>query len=314
MNIIFAGTPDFAAASLQAIINAGHRVVAVYTQPDRPAGRGKKIIKSPVKLVAESHNIAVEQPLNFKTPESLATLAEYKADVMIVAAYGIILPKAVLDTPKQGCINIHASLLPRWRGAAPIQRAIEAGDTETGVTIMQMDEGLDTGDMLYKVNTPIPPEETGGSLHDRLAQLGADAILAFLDDTQRAHMQAEKQNNDLATYAHKLSKAEAELNWQRSAEELARQVRAFNPWPVSYCRDGDANIRVFEAQVLASSTDKPAGLVLAKTREGVDISCGDGVLRITRLQLPGAKAMSVSDFVNGGKALLEPGTPLSSQA
>lgn len=311
MKIIFAGTPEFAASSLSAILEHGHEVVAVYTQPDRPAGRGKKILKSPVKLIAEAHNIPVEQPVSLKETGSQQQLASYHADLMIVAAYGLLLPSEVLSTPRLGCVNIHASLLPRWRGAAPIQRAIEAGDRETGITLMQMDEGLDTGPMLYTLATPIDDTDTGGSLHDRLADLGASAILAFLDPQQRADMQPTPQDDAQANYARKLSKAEAELNWHKTASELARQIRAFNPWPVAYCREGEANIRIFDAQVLTGGYAQPPGTVLAKQREGLDICCGEGALRITRLQLPGAKAMAVADFVNGGKPMLEPGTRLA---
>ncbi len=313
MKIIFAGTPEFAAASLTAILEQGHHVVAVYTQPDRPAGRGKKIIKSPVKQIAEAHSLPVEQPPSLKDAKTQQQLASYDADLMIVAAYGLLLPTAILETPRLGCVNIHASLLPRWRGAAPIQRAIEAGDTESGITLMQMDEGLDTGTMLYKVSTPIQDTDTGGSLHDRLAELGANAMLAFLDPAQRASMTPQPQDDTHATYARKLSKAEAALDWQQPASVLARQIRAFNPWPVSFCRQDDANIRVFEAAALPQQAAQAPGTVIAKQHEGIDVSCGEGSLRITRLQLPGAKAMAAGDFVNGGKPLLEPGTILAGQ-
>ncbi|KZZ09336.1 methionyl-tRNA formyltransferase, partial [Oleiphilus sp. HI0078] len=262
MKIIFAGTPEFAAKSLQAIIDQNHEVIAVYTQPDRPAGRGKKLVKSEVKQVAEAHGIPVFQPEKLTNPEAQTELAALKADLMIVAAYGLLLPKAVLDMPTFGCINIHASLLPRWRGAAPIQRAIQEGDRETGITIMQMDVGLDTGDMLLKLKTDITDQDTGGSLHDRLAEQGASAILQYLE--QRETLAAEPQDNELANYAHKLSKQEACINWQDSAQQICRNIRAFNPWPVSFLEFLDAKgkvqrVRIFEASEVETNDDRVAG-------------------------------------------------------
>ncbi|KZX72590.1 methionyl-tRNA formyltransferase [Oleiphilus sp. HI0009] len=309
MKIIFAGTPDFAASSLAALINAGHNIIAVYTQPDRPAGRGKKLMPSPVKKTALEHDIKVFQPLNFKEPEARQELAELDADLMIVAAYGLILPKEVLDTPKLGCINIHASLLPRWRGAAPIQRAIQAGDSETGITIMQMDVGLDTGDMLLKERCDISDTVTGGELHDELAAMGAKSILRYLNEPE--DLIPEKQDDALANYAHKLSKAEAHIDWSLSSLEIERSVRAFNPWPVSYAEQDGQRIRVLSAKALDSQSNAPVGEIVEKSKNGVLVQCGNGALLITQLQLAGSKAVSAADFFNGGKAILEVGTTLN---
>lgn len=310
MNIIFAGTPTFAALSLEAIIEKGHTVIAVYTQPDRPAGRGKKLVKSDVKLIAEKYDIPVYQPEKLTTPEDQACFSELKPDLMIVAAYGLLLPKAILDTPKYGCVNIHASLLPRWRGAAPIQRAIQAGDNETGITIMQMDEGLDTGDMLLKLRTTIEATETAGKLHDRLAGLGAQAILRYL--AERESLAPEKQDDQLSCYAKKLSKQEALINWHETAVQLDKNIRAFNPVPVSFFQLDDLRIRVFEGEALDYSGPEAVGTILEKNKQGILVKCSEGAYRITHLQLPGSKAMPVQAFVNGGKDLLNPGEQLSS--
>ncbi|MDR9424677.1 MAG: methionyl-tRNA formyltransferase, partial [Marinobacter sp.] len=251
MRIVFAGTPDFAATALKALLKAGHDIVGVYSQPDRPAGRGRKLVPGPVKQVALDADIPVFQPLSLKSEDAQQELAALKPDVMIVAAYGLILPKAVLDIPTHGCLNIHASLLPRWRGAAPIHRAIAAGDTQTGITIMQMDEGLDTGDMLLKVTTPIRSDDTGGSLHDRLADLGGEAIVEALNQLARGDLGPEPQNDNEACYAHKLSKEEGHIDWQRSAADIERLVRAFNPWPGTFTDLGDQRIRIHMAQALS---------------------------------------------------------------
>lgn len=310
MKIIFAGTPTFAAKSLEAIINQGHDVIAVYTQPDRPAGRGKKLVKSDVKVVAEQHNIPVYQPEKLTQEEDQAIFSALKPDLMIVAAYGLLLPPAILDTPTYGCINIHASLLPRWRGAAPIQRAIQAGDTETGITIMQMDVGLDTGDMLIKLCTPIAEDETANSLHDRLADLGADAILEYL--REYPNLAPEKQDNSLACYAKKLSKQEAQINWHESAQQIDKNVRAFNPVPVAFFEIEDMRIRVFAGEVTNVSDAAPAGTVLSKDKHGILVQCSEDAYLIKVLQLPGSKAMPVDAFINGGKNLLNPGDILLS--
>ncbi|MBU2952887.1 methionyl-tRNA formyltransferase [Marinobacter sp. F3R08] len=306
MRLVFAGTPDFAATALKAMIAAGHTIVGVYSQPDRPAGRGRKLQPSPVKQVALDHGIAVFQPETLKTSEAQQQLADLNPDVMVVAAYGLILPKAVLEIPTHGCLNIHASLLPRWRGAAPIQRAIAAGDTETGITIMQMDEGLDTGAMLLKSLTAIEDSDTGGSLHDRLAGLGGKAITKALELLHKGELCGEPQNDDLACYASKLSKTEGHIDWSADATSIERLVRAFNPWPGTYTDLGDQRIRIHESRALVADSNAPAGTVVQRNREGIDIACGNGTLRITRLQLPGSRAQSVNDLINGGKELLLP--------
>jgi len=310
VRLVFAGTPDFAATALKALIADGHTIVGVYSQPDRPAGRGRKLQPSPVKQVALDHEIPVFQPETLKTPEAQKQLADLHPDVMIVAAYGLILPKAVLDIPTHGCMNIHASLLPRWRGAAPIQRAIAAGDDETGITIMQMDEGLDTGAMLLKSLTAIDDSDTGGSLHDRLAELGGNAIIKALELLQKSELTGEPQNDELACYASKLSKTEGHIDWATDATVIERLVRAFNPWPGTYTDLGDQRIRIHEARALVTTSDGLPGTVIQRDREGIDIACGNGTLRITRLQLPGSRAQSVNDLINGGKELLMPGQEL----
>jgi len=310
VRLVFAGTPDFAATALKALIADGHTIVGVYSQPDRPAGRGRKLQPSPVKQVALDHEIPVFQPETLKTPEAQKQLADLNPDVMIVAAYGLILPKAVLDIPTHGCMNIHASLLPRWRGAAPIQRAIAAGDDETGITIMQMDEGLDTGAMLLKSLTAIDDSDTGGSLHDRLAELGGNAIIKALELLQKGELTGEPQNDELACYASKLSKTEGHIDWATDATVIERLVRAFNPWPGTYTDLGDQRIRIHEARALVTTSDGLPGTVIQRDREGIDIACGNGTLRITRLQLPGSRAQSVNDLINGGKELLMPGQEL----
>ena len=320
MRIIFAGTPDFAAIALQALLDAGHNIIAVYTQPDRPAGRGRQLKPGPVKALAMEHDIPVQQPVNFKEMDSIETLKNYTADLMIVAAYGLLLPKSVLEAPTHGCLNIHASLLPRWRGAAPIQRAILAGDTETGITIMRMDEGLDTGDMLLKLATPIEAHDTGGSLHDRLAELGGKAILMALDKIygkqilSAQSLQPEKQDEKLASYAKKLTKVEAWIDWTRPAIEIDRQIRAFNPWPTCQSKLADKIIRIHEAHILdqtsPGSAKPPAnnsGEILAYSKQGIDVLCGQGQLRLTQCQLPGNRAMSVADLHNGHPDLFASG-------
>ncbi len=311
MNIIFAGTPTFAAKNLEAIIEQGHNVIAVYTQPDRPAGRGKKLVKSDVKIVAEANNIPVYQPEKLTNPQDQAVFADLKPDLMIVAAYGLLLPATILDIPKHGCINIHASLLPRWRGAAPIQRAIQAGDKETGITIMQMDVGLDTGDMLIKLSTPIYDHDTSGSLHDRLIDLGSEAILTYLKEYK--NLAPEKQNNDaLVCYAKKLTKQEAQINWLEAATQIDRNVRAFNPVPVAFFELDDMRVRVFDGELIKESGSSQAGTILQKDKQGILVKCGENAYLIKTLQLPGSKAMPVHAFVNGGKDLLNPGDILQS--
>ncbi|AWW33797.1 methionyl-tRNA formyltransferase [Mannheimia varigena] len=302
LNIIFAGTPDFAAQHLQALLNSEHNVIAVYTQPDKPAGRGKKLQASPVKQLAESHNIPVFQPKSLRNAEAQAELQALNADVMVVVAYGLILPEAVLNSPKYGCLNVHGSLLPRWRGAAPIQRSIWAGDAETGVTIMQMDIGLDTGDMLHKVTTPIEANETSASLYAKLAELAPPALLEVLNGLESQQFKAEKQDETQSNYAEKLSKEEAKLDWNLPAAQLERNIRAFNPWPMSFLTlevEGvEQSIKVHQATVLPHQA-KPAGTVVNVDKTGIQIATQDGVLNITQLQPAGKKPMSVQDFLNG---------------
>tara|TARA_R100001440_G_scaffold32138_1_gene50668 strand:- start:9265 stop:10200 length:936 start_codon:yes stop_codon:yes gene_type:complete len=310
LRIVFAGTPEFAAVALQALLDAGHQVVAVYTQPDRPSGRGRKLTPSPVKQTALNAGLPVCQPESLKSTEAQAELANFEADVMIVAAYGLILPQAVLSIPTHGCLNIHASLLPRWRGAAPIQRAIAAGDSESGITIMQMDKGLDTGAMLLKSVTEITDRDTGGSLHDRLAVLGGKAINDALTLLARQSLEPEIQDDAQACYAHKLSKQDGHIDWSQPASAIDRQIRAFNPWPGTYTDAGDQRIRIHDAAPVNEVSDAPHGTVLSRSRDGVTIACGDGVLQLTRVQLPGSRAQTISDLINGGRDVLMAGEVL----
>ncbi|GGW96250.1 methionyl-tRNA formyltransferase [Alteromonas halophila] len=306
MNIIFAGTPDFAAAHLAALLDAGLNVIAAYTQPDRPAGRGKKLTPSPVKELAQAHNIPVYQPASLKTDDAQAQLAALNADLMVVVAYGLILPKRILDTPRLGCINVHGSLLPKWRGAAPIQRAIWAGDEESGVTIMQMDEGLDTGDMLHKARQPLVFDETSASLYQKLAELGPKALIEALNNFEA--LTATPQQENAATYAKKLSKPEARMDWQLSADQLERNIRAFNPWPVAWFEINDTRIKVWSAEVVTGEANTTPGTILRATKKGIVIATGDGqALSVTLLQLPGKKALSAADVLNARADWFTPG-------
>lgn len=298
MKIIFAGTPEFAAVALRALLETDHEIIAVYTQPDRPAGRGRKLTPGAVKQTALDAGIDVYQPLTLKEPEEQQKLADLGADIMVVAAYGLLLPQAVLDAPKLGCVNIHASLLPRWRGAAPIHRAILAGDSETGITIMQMDIGLDTGDMLLKRSCAIDKTDTSASLHDRLALMGGEAVVEALDKIDKQDIHPEKQDDSLAIYAHKLQKTEAKINWSLSAKQLDCQIRAFNPWPVAQCDFNGKVLRFWMSEVLDSDSSEKPGVIVAATKQGIDISTGEGLLRVTSVQLPGGKAMDAASFIN----------------
>lgn len=300
LRIVFAGTPDFSVAPLKALIESEHDVVAVYTQPDRPAGRGRKLTASPVKQVALEQNIPVYQPLSLKDDAAQAELQAIEADIMIVVAYGLILPQRVLDMPKFGCLNIHASLLPRWRGAAPIQRAIESGDKETGITIMQMDAGLDTGDMLYKLHTNINADDSAETLHDRLSTLGCDALLATLQQVETNSLSPEKQDESLVTYAEKLNKAEAEINWQQPAQMIVRKIQAFNPYPVAFTHFADKPLRIWQARLLnedeKSQYQNQAGKVIALSKQGMIIGTADEPLCVSLVQPAGKKAMLAYDF------------------
>lgn len=296
LRIIFAGTPEFAAEHLKALLGTQHQVIAVYTQPDRPSGRGQKLMPSAVKQVALQHEIPVYQPQTLRDSDAQAELATLDADLMVVVAYGLILPQVVLDTPRLGCINSHASLLPRWRGAAPIQRAIEAGDAESGVTVMQMEAGLDTGPMLLKVHTAINPDDTGGSLHDRLASLGPNAVIEAVNGLAAGTLIGEVQDDSLATYAHKLNKEQARIDWTRPADELQRLIRAFNPTPICHSTLNDAPIKILGAECCEGKG--APGTILDATKQGLTVACGTGALLLTRVQLPGGKALNFADLYN----------------
>jgi methionyl-tRNA formyltransferase len=297
LRIAFAGTPEFPLAALDAVAASRHPLVGVWTQPDRPAGRGRQLSPSPVKQRAQELDVPVHQPESFKTEDARQALADAKPDVMVVVAYGLILPKSVLAIPRLGCLNIHASLLPRWRGAAPIQRAILAGDGETGVAIMQMDKGLDTGDVLLESRTPIAAADTSQSLHDRLAVLGAEALMKVLDALPEVH--PRKQDTAGATYAAKLTKEEARLDWRRSAVELDRAVRGYNPWPMAHTGFKGQPLRIWRAEPLTTPASAEPGRVLAAGRDGIHVACGEGVLRILELQAAGGRMQSAADFANG---------------
>ncbi|HEX5364922.1 MAG TPA: methionyl-tRNA formyltransferase [Gallionella sp.] len=294
MKIIFAGTPQFAASALAALLEE-HQVVAVLTQPDRPSGRGMQLTASPVKQLALQHNLPVLQPVSLKTEEAQREIAILNADVMVVAAYGLILPKVVLEMPHYGCLNIHASLLPRWRGAAPIQRAILAGDAETGITIMQMDAGLDTGEMLLRHVCPILPNDTAATMHDKLAELGGRDILEALRLLQENGLHPVKQDDAAATYAAKLLKSEGQIDWRLDARQIERAVRAFNPFPVCQATFGEIAVKVWQAKLIDQQGEP--GAVLAVDKEGITVACGRGALRLEVLQRPGAKAQPAVQFL-----------------
>ncbi len=296
--IVFAGTPEFAALHLQALIDSAHDVIAVYSQPDRPAGRGKKLQASEVKKLAIEHAIPVFQPQSLKTAEAQLVLAELQADVMVVVAYGLILPSSILNTPKFGCLNVHGSLLPKWRGAAPIQRSIWAGDSETGVTIMQMDEGLDTGAMLFKHSLSITKKDTSFSMYQKLAEIGPKALIETL--ATLTELKPETQNNELASYAKKLSKEESKIDWELPAEQLERNIRAFNPWPVAFFTLNGFNIKVYASCVVKNeSPEFLAGQIIKSDKQGILVATGNESLLLTKLQLPGKKPMAAADVLNG---------------
>ncbi|QEP42851.1 methionyl-tRNA formyltransferase [Ectothiorhodospiraceae bacterium BW-2] len=295
---IFAGTPEFAAEALKQLLQSEHTVVAVYTQPDRAAGRGRKLTPSAVKRVALEHQLPLCQPDKLKDePQLWQQLRQWQADVMVVAAYGLILPPEVLSIPPLGCLNIHASLLPRWRGAAPIQRAILAGDQQTGITIMQMDSGLDTGAMLYRLELTIEPNESAAQLQDRLAVSGGEALLTTLQQLQRGELTAEPQSESGACYAKKLHKSEAVIDWSRSSDQIARQIAAFNPWPVAQTTLQGEVVRIWQAQAINQPAPPLTGEVIRADRHGIEVACGQGSLRIIQLQLPGKRPMQASDFL-----------------
>jgi methionyl-tRNA formyltransferase len=306
LNIIFAGTPDFAAQHLAALINSQHNIVAVYCPPDKPAGRGKKTTACATKSLALENNLPVEQPINFKEVCVQQRLAQYDADVMVVVAYGLLLPEVILKAPHLGCINVHGSILPKWRGAAPIQRSLEAGDKITGVTVMQMDKGLDTGDMILTAECPIENNDTSASLYEKLAQLGPKALVDTLALMTTSNHKATIQNNDLATYAHKLDKNEAEINWHLTATELERKIRAYIPWPVAqftFTEESQNNkqhrIRIWQACVNETETSAPAGSIISVDKAGIVVATGKGTICLEVLQLPNKKALPVKDILNG---------------
>lgn len=308
LKIIFAGTPEFAVPSLEALLESSHEVCAVYTQPDRPAGRGRKMAMSPVKEVALAAGIPVLQPESMRDEDVQAELNSWQPDLMVVVAYGQILPRVVLETPHFGCINVHASLLPRWRGAAPIQRAIMAGDTESGVTIMQMAAGLDTGEMLNRESCPIFPNDTGQSLHDRLSILGATALINTLTLIESHSLHPEIQDENLVTYAHKLNKSDGKIDWKKSAKQIELQVRALNPWPVAYTECEEHHLRIWQAEALNENLSAEPGVVINLTQEHIEVATAEGVLRLTMIQEAGGKPIFVKDFLNARREWLKLGT------
>ncbi len=311
LRIIFAGTPDFAARHLDALLSSGHQVVGVFTQPDRPAGRGKKLMPSPVKVLAEEHSLPIFQPASLRPQENQQLVADLNADVMVVVAYGLILPKAVLDMPRLGCINVHGSLLPRWRGAAPIQRSLWAGDADTGVTIMQMDVGLDTGDMLYKLSCPITDEDTSATLYDKLAELGPKGLIDTLQQLADNRVQPEVQDEALVTYAEKLTKEEARLDWSLPAAQLERCIRAFNPWPMSWLEIDGQPVKVWQASVIAGPVNAAPGTIVEANKQGIQVATVEGILNLESLQPAGKKAMSAQDLLNSRREWFTPGNSLA---
>ncbi|MGE5153430.1 MAG: methionyl-tRNA formyltransferase [Bdellovibrio bacteriovorus] len=300
LRLVFAGTPEFAVPSLSALIAAGYELAAVYTQPDRPAGRGRRLQQSPVKALALAHGIPVCQPESLKRdPQARAELRHWSPDLMVVVAYGLLLPVSVLETPSLGCVNVHASLLPRWRGAAPIQRAVLAGDPVSGVCIMRMEAGLDTGPVYLRRELELDPQETGGSLHDKLAALGAEALIAALPGIADGSLVPQPQDDAAVTYAHKLEKTEAQIDWAQPASAIERQVRAFDPWPVAQTGLQGETLRIWSAQALEREAAGVApGTVVAAGRHEIAVATGAGTLLITRLQPPGKRPMAAADFLN----------------
>lgn len=310
MKVIFMGTPDFSVGTLDALIEAGHEVALVVTQPDKPKGRGGKMQYTPVKEVAVAHNIPVYQPKRIREPECIEELRKYNADIMVVIAFGQILPKEILEMTPYGCVNVHASLLPSYRGAAPIQWAVINGEKVSGVTTMQMNEGLDTGDMLLKVEIPLDEKETGGSLHDKLAEAGARLCVETLDALKAGTVTPEKQGDSPTAYAKMLDKHMGKIDWKMSAKEIERLIRGLNPWPSAYTRwnENDKGMKIWEAEVAEGQTDKAAGTVVEVAKDGFFVQTGDGLLKITALQIPGKKRMDAAAFLRGYQ--METGTVL----
>lgn len=310
MKVIFMGTPDFSVGTLEALIEAGHEVALVVTQPDKPKGRGGKMQYTPVKEVAVAHNIPVYQPKRIREPECIEELRKYNADIMVVIAFGQILPKEILEMTPYGCVNVHASLLPSYRGAAPIQWAVINGEKVSGVTTMQMNEGLDTGDMLLKVEIPLDEKETGGSLHDKLAEAGARLCVETLDALKAGTVTPEKQGDSPTAYAKMLDKHMGKIDWKMSAKEIERLIRGLNPWPSAYTRwnENDKGMKIWEAEVAEGQTDKADGTVVEVAKDGFFVQTGDGLLKITALQIPGKKRMDAAAFLRGYQ--METGTVL----
>lgn len=312
-NIVFAGTPEFSVPCLSKLIEDGYQVCAVYTKPDRPKGRGQKIAKSPVKEFALAHHLPIYQPETLKDPSAREQLMDLKPDLMIVVAYGLILPEAILKIPKLGCINVHASLLPRWRGAAPIQQAVLAGDEQSGITIMQMDVGLDTGDILYQKACSIERKDTSKMLHERLAVLGSLALIESLEKLINNNLKPVAQDDSQATYAHKINKEDGNLDWTEPSKLLERKIRAFNSSPVAYTHLESNVIRIWEAEILNVKVEPTTlpGTLLQISKHGIDVATGDQILRLTKLQLPGGRPLEVQDILNAHQALFEPGKRFS---
>ena len=314
LNIVFAGTPEFGLPCLRTLLASEHIIKAIYTQPDRPAGRGRTLQESAVKEWAKAHEIPIYQPINFKDAEAIAQLTALAPDILVVIAYGLILPPAVLSLPRLGCINVHASLLPRWRGASPIQQAILHGDTESGITIMQLDKGMDTGDILLQAQCPIHEHDTAQQLHDRLAKLAITPLLTTLNALASSSLNGEKQNNLLATHAPKINKSDAMINWHQSAIHIDRQIRAFNPWPIAYTHINEQVLRVHQAHVLGQDPtythnvlQKEPGTILSIDKTGILVATADGCLLIERLQFPGSKVLLVRDWLNANRTELHAG-------
>lgn len=304
MRILFAGTPDFSVPVLQALMDAGHQICAVYTQPDRPKGRGRKLSPSPVKVCAQSHGLPIEQPKSLRQKDAQAALAAYQPELMVVVAYGLILPRAVLETPALGCVNVHASLLPKYRGASPIQAAVLNGDKTSGVTIMQMDEGLDTGDMILKRECNIGAQDTAADLHDALSTMGASAIVDAVHLLESKQATFEKQDDTKASYAGKITKEDALIDWSKPAATIHQQIRAYHPWPVAYSSLNDQVIRIWQAELLSTEPHQyQAGEIVEVAKKHLHIACGQGILAISQLQLVGGKSLSIADFLNAKRSM-----------